>query len=198
MFRFPDKPTRSSPLVLPALPDHTWLAQVKYDGWRTLVRWDGHAVSLTSREQIAIPASPAMLDELCRVLRDQPPLLLDGEWMGRRDGCGGGRGEFLWLFDQLEFREQWQGGLSADSRWLQMTARFGLANSPMASLVPCITHGYQEFYEASKALPGAEGIVLKHRQSKFIGSTRNCADNPMWLKCKWREGSDGHRAVPGA
>ena len=63
------------------------------------------------------------------------------------------------------------------------------------SIVPFTTGRYQDFFEFSKTLPGAEGIVLKHKTSRFIGSVRKSVDNPMWLKVKWREGADGQLRV---
>jgi ATP-dependent DNA ligase len=55
--------------------------------------------------------------------------------------------------------------------------------------------GYFEFFQFSKTLAGCEGIVLKHRDSKFSGSVRKCVDNPLWLKIKWRDGADGQTLV---
>jgi hypothetical protein len=63
------------------------------------------------------------------------------------------------------------------------------------SIVPFTTGGYVDFFDFSKTLPGAEGIVLKHKTSRFIGSVRKSVENPMWLKVKWRAGADGQLRV---
>ncbi|MGE5610378.1 MAG: RNA ligase family protein [Bacillota bacterium] len=193
-FRFPDKPTTSSEGVLTTLRDGDWLAQAKYDGWRALVEWDGTRALLTSRHQEIIPASQTLLAEIAEALAPLPPCLLDGEWMGRRDG----QPESLWLFDLLAIEGTWLGNVGAAERF----ARFCRVPwpkipdpGPRVKLVECVTSGYIEFFQYSKRLPGCEGIVLKHKDSKFIGSVRKCVDNPLWLKAKWRDGADGQVLV---
>lgn len=191
-FRFPDKPCTSSVGILSTLKDRDWLAQAKYDGWRALVQWDGNRVLLTSRHQEGIPASQPFLTEITETLRPLPPCVLDGEWMGRRDS----QPESLWLFDVLDIRGEWLGGLTAADRFARLCSLLPRPDlTPRIKLVECVVSGYPEFFRFSKSLPGCEGIVLKHRDSKFIGSVRKCVNNPLWLKVKWRDGANGQVLV---
>lgn len=194
MFRYPDRPVQSSVGILSTLRDRDWLAQAKYDGWRSWVEWDGKRALLTSRHEEAIPVSQSLLGEIATALAPLPPCLLDGEWMGRRDG----QPESLWLFDLLAIQGEWMGNIGAGERF----ARFCRLPwptipdpAPRVKLVECVTSGYVEFFRYSKQLPGCEGIVLKHKDSKFIGSVRKSVDNPLWLKVKWRDGADGQTLV---
>lgn len=192
MWRFPDKPTTSSPGVLPMLKDGDWLCQIKFDGWRCLARWDGRDLTFTSRERKALPVSANMVKALYDAVHELPPCLLDGEWMCRRDN----QPEGVRLFDILEEDGQWLGGLNAADRWLRFSGLVaGRVDGDLVGIVPCTDRGYAEWFEWSKELPGAEGVVLKHKTSTYIGSVRRSVDNPLWLKAKWREGFDGQLRV---
>ena len=122
-------------------------------------------------------------------------MLIDCEFMGRRDG----QPEALRLFDMLALNGKWVGDLAAYARLGMLTAGFpelkDAGTESRISIVPFTTGRYQDFFEFSRTLPGAEGIVLKHKTSRFIGSVRKSVDNPMWLKVKWREGADGQLRV---
>jgi hypothetical protein len=57
---------------------------------------------------------------------------------------------------------------------------------------PYTLSDFRAFWDYHKAnTPLAEGVVLKHRSSKYIGSTTAAAKNPAWLKVRWRIGSSG-------
>jgi ATP-dependent DNA ligase len=192
MFHFPDKPTTSSERILPTLSNGDWLAELKFDGWRTLVDWDGKRAILTSRHNQTIPASQSLLDEIAQALTQVPPCALDGEWMGRRDR----QPESLWLFDALAINGQWLGALGAGERFKRFCWLFTSSDpAPRVRLVECVRSGFVDFFHYSKTVRGCEGIVLKHVDSKFIGSVRKCVDNPFWLKVKWRDGADGQTLV---
>ena len=191
MFRYPDKPLMSSLGALDSLVEGEWLAELKYDGWRALVRWDGKDVTLTSRHKKPLPATAGLLaqlrDEFARHHRLQS-VLLDGEWMGRRDG----QNESLVLFDALEINGKPCWGLRADERF---TLLLGLhLHIPTAVFDD---RNYRELFLWSKVEPGCEGIVLKRKDSRLIGSVRGSADNPNWLKIKWRDGFDGQTRITG-
>ena len=190
---YPDKPVASNVAVLEMLIDDDWLAEIKYDGWRALARWDGHDVILTSRHQNTIPATAHVTRALYEAVHSLPPCLLDGEWMGRRDD----QPESLRLFDLLEFDGEWLGRVGAWNRWMRFTGLIEprLVEGELVSIVPHTTTGYRDFFEYSKELPGAEGIVLKLKTSPFIGSVRRSVDNPLWLKCRHRAGSDGQLVI---
>ena len=61
-WRFPDRPTATSVGILSELAEGDWIAEIKFDGWRTVLGWDGREVTLTSRHRTPIPASPDLVD----------------------------------------------------------------------------------------------------------------------------------------
>ena len=172
MFRYPDKPLSSSLGALDRLVEGEWLADLKYDGWRALVGWDGKDVTLTSRHRKPLPATARLLAQLRDAFRATGPALLDGEWMGRRDG----QGESLVLFDVLETDGQSCWGLRADERRALLLG-LGL-HVPLVVYVDC---GYREFFERSK-VPGCEGIVLKRKDSRLIGSVPLIGGQPSLVE----------------
>ncbi len=187
-FRYPDKPTPSGPGVLADLPDGEWLAQMKSDGFRCLVDWNGDCPTFTSRERLPIPASVDLGADVIAALDGLPPLTLDAEWMGRRDR----QPEGLVVFDLLVMEGRWLGEKSAGQRFADLLTLWGRVKAPpTVRLVEWAGRGYPAFFKLSKTRPGVEGIVLKHDTSRYIGSVRRSVDNPLWLKCKWRGGEDG-------
>ena len=188
--RYPDTPVQSSELVLPTLPEGQWIAQMKYDGWRCLVevRPDRHLL-FTTRHDKPCPVSDALRRELIGALGRLPAgTVLDGEWMCRRAGV---THERLWLFDVLRLdRDDWQLPRPAADRFALLRELV-----PADLVVPWATGGYAAFFEQTKGDPATEGVVLKHVASSYLGSTRECRTNPMWLKVKWRAGGDGQRLV---
>lgn len=116
MKRYPDKPTRCTAVVLPALVDGDWLAQLKYDGWRCQIAWDGRSVKLTSRRMTAIPATARLREALRSVLSVVPPAVLDSEWMSRRDR----QPDSVRLFDLLEADGADWRSIPATARWEAM------------------------------------------------------------------------------
>lgn len=176
--------------MLEALVDGQWLAQAKPDGFRALIEWDGRWPRLTSRHAKPIPASHDLLGELAEALRSVlPGSVLDGEWMGRRDG----QPEGIYLFDLVVDEGCWIGHHGALARF--NTLRQEVVPSERVRFVPFALSNYREFFEFSKTIPGVEGIVLKRTGSPYIGSVRSSVDNPAWVKVKWREGADGQVRV---
>jgi ATP-dependent DNA ligase len=191
---FPDKPIRATELVFPHLVNGAWLAQLKMDGWRCMIAWDGVSLTLTSRHQKPIPVSGTMILQLTDWIRDKPPCTLDAEWMGRRDG----QSEGLYLFDCLSLDGVWYGSRTVAERWGVLRGLTVLrGHSPFAGiqLVESADANYHSFFNYSKTVPGCEGIVLKKFDSRFIGSTRQCVCNSKWLKIKWRDGEDGQLRI---
>ncbi len=67
----------------------------------------------------------------------------------------------------------------------------------LVQLAEATDEGYADFFGYSKTIAESEGIVLKHKASHFIGSTRRSVDNPLWLKVKWRRGRPNGPALAG-
>ena len=201
---YPDKPTRSTPKVLPALVDGEWLAQFKADGWRALVTWDGAKVAVTTRNGRVIKTGDGLAAELRRMMRATPAgTVLDGEWLGMRRTESNGDGEDddrhwrrvregeteqLVLFDVLRVGGTCTSNVGALARFRLLQefwkATGGAKAHQHVRLVRSTCRRYREFFLAAAAEPLCEGIVLKRVGSRIIGAKDGCADNPQWLKVK--------------
>ena len=190
MFRYPDKPIRATPAVLDTFADGDWLAQFKYDGWRDLIRWDGERATHTSRHNQPLPVSSAIIAETHALLRGLPPMLLDSEWTGRRNGLR----ERVYLFDLLEWSGAWLGNTGAEDRFRKLRAEVR-ERAHLVSIADGWTEGYRELFEESRKDDRYEGIVLKRCSGRFIGSVRDSVENPAMLKIKWRAGESGTTKV---
>lgn len=184
MFRFPDKPaTEISADKIASMPED-YLCQLKYDGWRTVVSLMAGGCTFTSREKNRIPISDNLAVQVNHALRKLPSnTLLDAEWLKRRPSFNV---ENLVIFDVMIL-----GGVPM---WTQPAAdRFArLRELVDENWLPTSTNGdYLAFWERYVGRPDCEGVVFKRRDSAYIGSVRACANNPAWIKCKWRHGEDG-------
>jgi ATP-dependent DNA ligase len=187
---YPDKPIQSSDEVLPHLAFGDWLAQFKYDGWRTFIETGVGYSTFTSRAGRPIPVSSMVAGEMHERLGHLPPgTLLDAEWMERRAG----NVERFWIFDVLRIGQvDWRPWVTQD-RFEKLFSAWDESRQmvPEDLIVPHCKSNYSNFYALSKEDPATEGIVLKRIGARYIGSTRECALNPNWLKVKWRDGSGG-------
>lgn len=184
-FRFPDKPTKATTSVLPHLEDGDWLCQFKPDGWRTLVTVAEDGITLTSRHNEPIPAAPEFVTDVARSLREAgmpSGTILDGEWMGRRDG----QSERLYLFDMLQLEGCWIGGEGSCTRFMRLGRQIQHHQTDKVRLVTSTLGDYAGMFADSQAAPGVEGIVLKRISAPYIGSRQRSIDNPNWLKVRWR------------
>ncbi len=186
--RYPDKPVRSTPAVFPSLVRGEWLGQLKYDGWRTLIERTAAGCTYTSREGKPIPVSAAVRAAPDAALAHLPErTILDGEWMARRAGVVDER---FWLFDVMRHGRTWVVSLPTEARFEMLGSAV-----PHGLVVPFTRNDYAGLFDQSKLDPACEGIVLKRADSVHIASVRGCANNPNWMKVKWRDGSDGQRRV---
>jgi ATP-dependent DNA ligase len=188
MFRYPDKPVAQlARHGLCGLPE-TYIAELKLDGWRCVIERTAGGLSFTSRHNKPIPLTAELEAELEEMLFHMPAgTILDAEWLARRPSC---RSESLWLFDIMQ--------LGSLALWNQTTAeRLSMlqAIAPAGLIAPHTNGDYAAFFDAMSERADAEGIVLKRRDATYIGSYRESANNPGWLKCKWRAGEDGLTAI---
>lgn len=195
IFRYPDKPVSAPPSILPTLQDGAWLCQPKHDGWRAVVMYDGPDGRLNIATRMNEPkimhlATPAFLDAVkSAIARFEPPVILDGEYMGMRDG----QPEHLWLFDVLMVA-------GADLTKVDAARRYGVlgqhvAPNDLVSITPVASSDYLREFEATRGKPGLEGVVLKRGNSAYIGSIRASVENPGWLKVRWKGGEGGNQVI---
>lgn len=195
-YRYPDIPSLVTPNVLDTLTPGDWLAQFKFNGFRTLYEWDGELLALWSRHKRWLTEPTwAFRQEIVARLRDLPPCIIDGEWMGRRAG----QPERAWFFDMLAVDGEWIGNLPASDRFTQLQLALGDAAELVVPWFQKVGRGlvqisgYRAFYEHSKAWEdrGCEGVVLKKADGRFFGRVDACYPNPGWLKVKFLGGEDG-------
>jgi ATP-dependent DNA ligase len=194
-WRFPDKPNRISRDYLLKLDQKGgYIATVKYDGWRCVTVWDGNEPEFYSRREMALggptkhPVSKTLRTETKEffVQNNLPAgTRLDSEWMARRHEGD----EHLVVFGILFLGPTWMGPKMEKERWAIVSAWKPTANIHIAEAT---TEKYVEFFDKHSKDLRAEGIVLKHELSRLEGSSTASKDNPLWLKCKWRDGPDGH------
>ena len=207
-FRYPDKPVEATPAVLDTLTPGEWLAQTKPDGWRCLIDCavenkgprDVMRLEFLTRHAKPMPIDEDLAHRVSVWLHNTglPRLLIDAEWMGRRDG----QPESLWVFDLLTQGDPWE--LGGKPAWMRFDMLRTLCRDfPPPDRVRLVewtsgegdTISYADFFERVRYQPGIEGIVLKRASSRYIGSIRHCAENPDWLKVKWRAGESGQTRI---
>lgn len=193
MFRYPDSPSvQMGRAALDKMP-RDYFAQLKMDGWRCVVERSHDGLKFTSRHNKPIPISSTLREHVqFLMLKHGIPVgtVFDCEWLARRPAA---RDEALWFFDVMQIGDQ--------PLWSQPTReRFSALQSLMPAewIVPCVRAGYEPFFDSIMDRGDAEGIVLKHKDAKYIGSVRQCALNPGWMKCKHRGGESGETILEAA
>jgi ATP-dependent DNA ligase len=176
--RFPDSPIMSNPAALSQLRDGEWCCQLKMNGWRCVLELADHGPTFTSRHNRPLPIAKPIEYAIAELLYDCAPAgsIFDCEWMSSRRED---QPESLIIFDVLRHGLDWVTTAPLLDRFLLLHDLV-----PHQLIVGHTWTHYAEFFEASKALPAVEGIVLKRRGSRYIGSARGCADNSSWLKVR--------------
>jgi ATP-dependent DNA ligase len=219
MLRYPDKPKgvihRAGLHDLPG-----FFAQVKADGFRCQIELRGAAtdlgrgpiVTFTSRHNKPVPVSDDLRRQVEAFLYDVRAVdgtIIDAEWLGRRAGV---QREQMLLFDLLQLGQEEQlWAVPAWARWHELL-QLWRGDEPLmprdepwtdevpfyrsnVRLVPTTESGFAAFFDRHQGTSEFEGVVLKSKMSRYIGSTRSSAENPGWFKCKWRSGDDGQTKI---
>jgi len=189
IWRYPDKPTTAAPAFLQTLEPGRWIIQAKMDGWRCLIEKTEAGLTFTSRHRQAIPVSDQVREQAAVALAETAPgTIVDAEWMGRRCGAP----ESLVCFDVLHDGSAWLGALPTMERFRRLLS---IRAQELVQLVTWGDSDYSEFFEESRDNPLWEGVVVKSKGARYIGSVRQCVDNPQWFKVRYRGGADGQAAV---
>lgn len=184
MFIFPDRPGATlAPGFLGQIDPELFLCVLKIDGWRCEVRKKDGIITYTSRMNKPIDVPAAIKGPFEARLFGMGDMVLDCEVTGRRrtgDVAG------FHILELLEFQGHVHRKAPAIHRWQ-------MAMDVWPDLtVPGTEKDFLAFFEHHKAnTPIAEGVVLKRKLSKLIGSTVKSAENSSWMRCKWRAGEDG-------
>ncbi len=197
IFRYPDSPILTGPAELMRIEREEpgrHVAQFKWDGWRRPIYISDGKIELYSKHDFqAKKHPPRELIEEIKALGFPDGTAFDAEWMGLRETELLNGRHYMVLFDMLYFNGQWQGELSYDERYSNLKTLFELhkarakVQTPNIILEPVREVGLLAMYEESKLNPLTEGIVIKRRASKLKGKFTGSAENPNWLKCKWRQ-----------
>jgi len=185
-YLYPNMPNRlypSSPLLKSLNNSEQWVAEIKKNGWRCIVKKD-KALTLYSRHKTIFTAP---LTEIRSALSKLPDgTVLDGELLsGKRIKDFP---ESLYVFDILmwKYKPVWQLPL-ADRRVLlelnftniaQVCGKIELANQYIKNKMKL----YYNSIENEN-----EGIVIKKLNSVYCASESRCLKNPYWLKVKRME-----------
>jgi len=181
-WRYPDRPMRIFSLRM--VKDGEWMSQTKYDGHFAVIIKEGK-FSVMSRHKNKLPISPAMLGSIEKL--DIPDCtVLHGEWTSRRQS---NKEEALYLFSAAYWNSEWLGPKGEEDRY-KLVQSITLVDN--IYIVENRCSGYAKHYKSTINDWKTEGIVLKRRNGKMIGSMSNeSMDNSALLKLKWRSGQGG-------
>jgi len=191
VFIFPDRPALTLGAgFLNGIDTELYFCTLKIDGWRCVaIRKDG-VWTYTSRANKPIHLSLRLRQEFEAIFaKYDGDLYLDCELTGNRRK---GDAEGIYILECLEHGSVNYRKLPALVRWQKAVELVSLWGRPHVQVVPATDENFLWFYDHHKLnTPIAEGVVLKLKLSRLIGSTTSCAGTSSWIKCKWRAGEDG-------
>lgn len=187
---------------------NAWTSEMKFNGYRVHAeRKDGQWL-FWSRRWKKHPLGPKMLalaiaelEEWSKGREFGDGTMLDGEWLERRTEIAEG----LIFWDVLLLNGEWQGDKPYRERMLALGGLTSLWNDgfrvedlgslkePFFSVVQRNWSDHKAYYARATQIPWVEGLVLKRLDSKLIGSTKDRAINPSWIKVKYKGSSTGEK-----
>lgn len=199
---YPDKPHTQNPCFLPEWDAKgTFLCQQKVDGWRLIVIRDKQGTfHYYSRHNKSLAKD---IDDGLKAEVESLPIpndsQIDGEWISRR-ACSVDYKlpEMIFLFDVLKWKGLWMLNKTLKDRYALVKGLF-LEKQPEHVMLPSEAEPgkFVEFYEAQKAIPFSEGVVVKNLTSKMVGDRRECKKSGGLWKIKWRGSSSGETDLEG-
>jgi len=195
---FPDKPWEQDPKHLEEWDrSGNYDCQQKIDGWRIIVVLTPNGPEFISRHNKSHTKDiEPELKKATQELYKHFPLAtqLDSEWLSRRScSIEYNLPPKLFLLDVMRHGEKWCLAKPYHERHkLIEDVVAKLESRQWIDVPPTAEPGtFVAFYEQQKTIPYSEGVVIKHKDSKIIGNRQECAKNPLWMKIKFRAGSDG-------
>ena len=193
-FRYPDKPTHSTPEAIARLKADEYICQGKYDGWRCQIyRDNGWHVLTRMGESLVTHArakcSPAIV-EAVKKLEIPEGSVLDGEFVGPR----GTHRPCIYLFDCLKWAGEWLGRKAYEERWemcqkLAMPAdTIQLAVTYQGEILAAFNKLKQEWLQSDKGKDFLfEGVVAKWRRGRLMLDRNASKESNSQFKCRFRE-----------
>lgn len=205
-FRYPDKPSTSTPEAIALLQESEYICQGKYDGWRCQIYKDNGWHILTRMNNSLLTHAKAKCNanilETVKTLDIPEGTVLDGEFVGPR----GTHKPAIYIFDCLKWDGQWQTLIPYQDRWQRCTDLM-LGNRRLSEIASSCPHtmvklaitypnGYVNVFETLKQewlRSGGgmdflfEGIVVKWKHGKLILDRHSSKDSKAMQKCKFRD-----------
>jgi ATP-dependent DNA ligase len=191
-FRYPDKPTDSTPEAVARLPRDLYVAQAKADGFNLVVDYDGGIVRCLTRSNRPMEhESPKFTKEFVDCLSAiQVPdkTVINAEFVGPRFNFT----PCVYIFNMLAWDGQWLTQEPYEQRWARCTG-LSLPDGPV-KLAECLEGDFIASLERLRANWKSnkhgciyEGVVLKHRKGLMDLDLRNNAKSRCDFKLKFRE-----------
>ena len=182
MFVYPCKPMRlypNSTLFKQLNNNPLYIAEVKKNGWRTLVEVNNSKLTLWTRHGTTIN-SP--LKELREYLLDSlgDNVILDGELLDRRTLEVK---SFLYLFDIICINDNLITNLPLQER-RKLLESIVVEKENLVELSRWVYTDKETLYRESIQGEANEGIVIKKLDSRYTISPKKCIVTPDWIKVK--------------
>ena len=158
-----------------------------------------------------IPCSDTIIKSI-EALNLPDQTMLASEWVARR--TIGELPEQLFLFDAMWLKDEWLGEMDFVKRYgtlcelipgeittdrLKNGGKYGYAEIGQdLNLSTNFENSFIQVYEKISTDPTliwAEGLVLKHKESKIKGDFQKGVDNGLQIKVRWRSGASGRDVV---
>ncbi len=161
-----------------------WLAQPKLDGWRRWAWLDDAGWHWGAKKGLARAPLPEDLRRKFEALPWPAGIGLDMEWVGPRQA--GGAHSSLHLFDLWMAGGTWLGKFPFQHRYhclANIVAEIDMKeDSALCIFIVSIraNPGLVALFEAQRANPLSEGLVIRRADSGLVGG----GSNPLWFKIR--------------
>lgn len=191
-FRYPDKPTETTPEVIKRLDPSKWICNAKYDGWRLGAYFDGpgHVRCLTSKGRPMEQTRSGFKSEVGHLLESMSlpaGTVLDAEFIGPR----GHQEPAVYIFDMLAWDGEWLTREPYEKRW-ERCQSLSLPDGPI-HLAETVEDDFILFFERLKAAWDGrsidlwEGIVVKSRRGRMKLDRSSSQKSDAMYKIKYRD-----------
>lgn len=206
IFRFPDKPTRSTREAVARFRPEEYIAQAKYDGWRVQIHFDdtfqifsssgAHTTPVSAGALLpeAMAVSPSLkfpkdiITDISHIKGIRFPAVLDAEFVGPRGDMDPG----IFVFDCLAWNGKWLTKVPYEQRW---DICQGLDMKGTVQLVRCLDGDFLAEFDKLKAewlqsgggISLYEGLVLKYKRGSLQLDRSSSKKSNAMFKLRFRD-----------